>query len=217
MKVGECLIYQSSNLNKSYQFIGEYYVLAEHSEEELMNLNSSIGYALLLTLWINKQKKSSESRVEVLRRFIELMNEKNISKEEVKKLIDFAEILVTLPFEVKPQYEEIKKQKIKYMANIVVTPEREIAFQETINYLYSTRKTKEDLLNEGKKAGRLEGKRAGRLEGKRAGRLEGKRAGRLEGKREGKSQIAKSLKKQGVDFAIIVKATGLTIEEIKNL
>ena len=190
-------IYQPFQLNKSFQFIGEYYILAEHSEKELISLNTSIGYALLLTLWINKQKKSGETRVEVLKRFIELLSQKNISIDEIKKLIEIAEILVTLPKEVKPHYEEIKNQKIKYMANIVVTPEREIAFQETISYLYSTRKTKEDLIYEGK--------------------LEGEQLGLKKGEFQKACETAKKLKAKGMNIDFIQDVTGLSLDEIVNL
>ncbi|MCX8473458.1 MAG: hypothetical protein ORN85_07400, partial [Sediminibacterium sp.] len=64
-------IYQPFQHSKSFQFIGEYYVLAEHSEAELINSNSIIGYVLLLNLWINKQKKSGQSRIFVLKRYLE--------------------------------------------------------------------------------------------------------------------------------------------------
>ncbi len=194
-------LYQPFRLTKSYQFIGEYYVLAEHSEEELMNLDSCIGYALLLTLWINYQKQSGETRVQVLKRFIELLNEKNISKKELRNLINFAEILVTLPKEVKPQYEEIKTQKIKNMANIVVTPERLRAFQDSISYLYSTGKTKEDLLNEGK----------------RKGEQLGLQKGKLEGEFQKACETAEKLKAKGMNIDFIQDVTGLSLEEITKL
>ena len=206
-------IYQPFQLSKSFQFIGEYYVLAEHSEDELISLNSVIGYALLLTLWINKQKKSGESRVEVLKRFIELLSQKNISIDEIKKLIEIAEILVTLPKEVKPHYEEIKKQKIKYMANIVVTPEREIAFQDTISYLYSTRKTKEDLLNEGKLEGKLEGEQLGL----RRGKIEGEQVGLRKGEYQKALETAKKLRAKGMSFEFIQDVTDLSIDEIEKV
>ena len=143
-------IYQPFHFTKSYQFIGDYYVLAEHSEKELMYSNSIIGYVLLLNLWINNQKKSGDSRVQVLKRFMEFITLKNISKIELSKLFQFAEILVTLPEEQKEEYQEIKNQKINYMANIVVTPENELEVQETISYILSTRKTKTEILREGK-------------------------------------------------------------------
>ncbi len=202
-------IYQPFQLNKNYMITGEYFVLAEHSESELKNSKSIIGYALLLTKWINKQKQSGEKRVRVLKRFLEFLNSQNIAKEELEKLYQFAEILVTLPKEEKLEYAEIKQKQINYMANIVVTPENERAVQDSISYILSKRKSIKDILLEGK----YKGKREGRLEGKREGRLEGKREGRLEGKIE----IAKNLKAKGMSVDFIQDTTGLSFEEINKL
>ncbi|MCX8472306.1 MAG: Rpn family recombination-promoting nuclease/putative transposase [Sediminibacterium sp.] len=190
-------IYQPFQFSKSIHYIGEYYVLAEHSEEELMNSDSIIGYALLLTLWINKQKKHGGNRIYVLKRYIEFINSKKKSKNELAKLFQFVELLVTLPKELNEEYQQIKNQQINYMANIVVTPERERAFQETISYLISTKKTKEDILLEGK--------------------LEGERIGLQKGEFKKAYETAKSLKNQGVSIQIIAQATGLAIQEIQNL
>jgi predicted transposase/invertase (TIGR01784 family) len=64
-----------------------------------------------------------------------------------------------------------------------------------------------------KEEGKLEGILEGRLEGKLEGRLEGK----LEGKVEGKRETARNLLQLGVSIDIIIKATGLSEQEIVNL
>ena len=206
-------IYQPFKFTKSYQYIGEYYILADHSEDELMNSESIIGYALLLTMWINKQKKLGGSRIEVLKHYIDFLQSKDISKKELVKLFKFVEILVTLPEEINQEYQQIKNQKLNFMANIVVTPEREQAFQETIYYLLSTGKTKEDILLEGKLEGKLEGEQIGLYKGK----LEGEQIGLHKGEHQKARETAKKLKNLGVSIQIIATATGLSIDEIEKL
>ena len=59
----------------------------------------------------------------------------------------------------------------------------------------------------------VEGKRNGIIEGKKAGIQEGKKVAR----REEKLKIAKSLKLMGLKIEDIVKATGLSKNEIEKL
>ncbi|MCX8473579.1 MAG: hypothetical protein ORN85_08020 [Sediminibacterium sp.] len=79
------------------------------------------------------------------------------------------------------------------MANIVVTPESEQAFQETLSYLFSTRKTKADIL------------------------LEGKLEGKLEGEYQKARETAKKIKAKGMSLAFIQDVTSLSIDEIEKL
>ena len=83
---------------------------------------------------------------------------------------------------------------------------------------------KEVIMNIGtelRQQGILEGKRIGILEGKKIGILEGEKIGILEGKRigilEGKMETAKNLFSLGFSVEQIIKATGLTIEQINQL
>jgi len=48
-------------------------------------------------------------------------------------------------------------------------------------------------------------------------RKEGKIEGKIEGKNEEKIEAAKKMKNDGLDFSLISKYTGLTIEEIEKL
>lgn len=56
-----------------------------------------------------------------------------------------------------------------------------------------------------------------KLEGRMEGRMEGRTEGRIEGQKEGKIAIARNLKKMGLSIEMIIQATGLSTEEIKNL
>ena len=82
-------------------------------------------------------------------------------------------------------------------------------------------KMKEKYIVEGKRNGIIEGKKAGIQEGKkvgmRAGIIEGKKVGIESGRREEKLKIAKSLKLMGLKVEDIVRATGLSKNEIEKL
>ena len=51
----------------------------------------------------------------------------------------------------------------------------------------------------------------------RAGLEQGKAEGKIDGKREKQIEIAKKMKKEGLEIELISKMTELSIEEIKNL
>ncbi|MCP5048117.1 MAG: hypothetical protein GY940_13175 [bacterium] len=57
----------------------------------------------------------------------------------------------------------------------------------------------------------------GKKEGKVEGKVEGKIEGKIEGKKEQTVSIALELIKNGVDIAVISRATGLSIKEIERL
>ncbi len=70
---------------------------------------------------------------------------------------------------------------------------------------------------EGLEVGRAEGLEVGRAEGLEVGRAEGLEVGRAEGLAEGVMNTARNLKSMGVDAQTIIKATGLTKEQIDKL
>ena len=61
--------------------------------------------------------------------------------------------------------------------------------------------------------GKAEGISIGEARGKLEGKIEGKREGRL----EERQAIARNLKAQGLTLELIVRATGLTPEEVQAL
>jgi predicted transposase/invertase (TIGR01784 family) len=63
----------------------------------------------------------------------------------------------------------------------------------------------DEIMEKGIKKGKIEGK------------LEGKIEGKIEGKLEEKREVAKKLKDEGLDIALISRTTGLTEEEIEKL
>ena len=65
--------------------------------------------------------------------------------------------------------------------------------------------------------GIAKGKAAGFADGKAAGFADGKAIGFADGKVAGILEIARSLKKNGMDIHEISKITGLSLDELKNL
>ena len=66
-------------------------------------------------------------------------------------------------------------------------------------------------------AGWQEGKLEGKLEGKQEGKLEGKQEGIAEGSRRKALETAQNLRAMGLSIEDIVKATGLTVQDIEHL
>jgi predicted transposase/invertase (TIGR01784 family) len=72
-------------------------------------------------------------------------------------------------------------------------------------------------LAQGKAEGLAEGKAEGLAEGKAEGLAEGKAEGLAEGEAKRQAEIARNLKRLGVDHATIAQATGLSVAEIEKL
>ena len=72
-------------------------------------------------------------------------------------------------------------------------------------------------MEEGLDIGRKEGREEGRKEGRKEGREEGRKEGREEGEHNKAIQIATDMKKEGMDMALIVKMTKLSLEEIEKI
>ncbi|MCL2710476.1 MAG: hypothetical protein FWE95_06320, partial [Planctomycetaceae bacterium] len=68
---------------------------------------------------------------------------------------------------------------------------------------------------------KFEGRAMGLKEGERKGRAEGRAEGRKEGEQKGRAdekiEIARNMKKDGVDPSVIAKYTGLSPAEIEHL
>ena len=74
-----------------------------------------------------------------------------------------------------------------------------------------------DMEELGYKIGMEEGLDIGRKEGREEGRKEGRKEGREEGEHNKALQIATDMKKEGMDMALIVKMTKLSLEEIEKI
>ena len=119
---------------------------------------------------------------------------------------------------------KIKKLEVSIMQEAIKayqTVSNSAEFRELDRMLAKARHDEAQALAHAKEEGRVEGEKIGLVkgkeEGKREGRVEGKREGRVEGKREGTLAIAKNLLLINLPLDQIVKATGLTHEEVETL
>ncbi|MCQ2191373.1 MAG: Rpn family recombination-promoting nuclease/putative transposase [Paludibacteraceae bacterium] len=102
------------------------------------------------------------------------------------------------------------REKLKYIS---MTPEERQAYERHLDNV----RIQNDVINTAKNDGLAEGREEGREEGRAEGREEGRAEGREEGRIKEKYDNARNLKKLGVAFDIITKATGLSVEEIEKL
>ena len=98
------------------------------------------------------------------------------------------------------------REKLKYFS---MPPKERHAYDEHLNAIM----IQNDVLDSAK----LEGKMEGREEGREEGRAEGREEGREEGRAEAYLTVARNMKQLETPIDIIVKATGLTPEEIDAL
>ena len=114
------------------------------------------------------------------------------------------------------------REKLAYMS---MTEKERRAYEDYMVSVHAARDAWETAIDEAKADGWAEGIRRGRAEGLEKGRAEGLEKGRAEGLEEGRAEgelgkaldIARNLKSMGFSLADIVKATGLTEEEINKL
>lgn len=120
-----------------------------------------------------------------------------------------------------PGLEEAR-EKLKYYS---MTPKERMAYDEHLTAVMIQNDVIDSAKLEGRMEGRMEGKIEGRIEGLEEGKQEGKIEGRLEGKIEGikegiekeRFSNARKMKDKGLDYAMIVDITGLSIDQIANL
>lgn len=138
--------------------------------------------------------------------FLIRVNEFN--KVAITPLEEWIEYLKTgriRPDTTAPGLAEARQKLIYYN----MKPEERRAYDEHLSAIM----IQNDVLDSAKLEGRMEGRTEGRMEG----RIEGRTEGRIEGQKEGKIAIARNLKKMGLSIEMIIQATGLSTEEIKNL
>lgn len=104
-----------------------------------------------------------------------------------------------------PGLEEAR-QKLQYYS---MTSEERYAYDEHINAIM----IQNDVLDSVK----LEGREEGREEGRQEGHEEGLREGHEEGSKKEKQNIARKMKTDGLPVDMILKYSGLSVEEIEKL
>ena len=108
------------------------------------------------------------------------------------------EVLTRMPFEKRSFIFE-KLAKIAEVRKL--TKEEEFQYEKSLNAYRNTRTVYDTAVKKGLREGKEQGLKEGLVKGKEQGRIE----------------TARNLKELGVDIDTVVKATGLTREEIETL
>jgi predicted transposase/invertase (TIGR01784 family) len=158
--------------------------------------------------------------------FLIRVNEFNaVAKTPLEEWLDYLKNAHIKEDTTAPGLQEARK-KLQYLK--MDSEERKAYQRQMENYMYQDSvfaAAHLDGWTEGKAqgvaAGLEEGMAKGRAEGMAKGRAEGMAEGRAEGRAEGIAEAnletARKLKAIGVDFEVIAKGTGLTVEEISKL
>ncbi len=98
-----------------------------------------------------------------------------------------------------------------------MTIEQRLKIEESIMTENDIRNSIAEQIEDARAEAMIEGRAEGLAEGRIVGLAEGRIVGHAEGQTEEREKNARNLRELGVDLEIIAKATGLTIEEIRNL
>ena len=130
----------------------------------------------------------------------------NPNSREVQEIMEKNEKIKEAVIEVKKMSEDEKMRRLADLREKAILDEKEI---------YKTG------LHEGETIGIEKGKTIGLEKGKAIGFQNGKKSGKIEGKIEGetkaKSEIAIAMIKEKMSNEVIVRVTGLTVDEIEKL
>jgi len=91
--------------------------------------------------------------------------------------------------------------------------QEKISYEQSLKYYRDLTNVIDTAFDEGKAEGLAEGEARGEVKGKAEGLLEGE----ARGEAKAKLQLAKGMKAQGLDVAVIAKVTGLGEKVIKEL
>ena len=120
--------------------------------------------------------------------------------------------------EIKDEFSAKGLKEAKQKLDIMKLPDAERqAYERYLDDLHYQASMVQSSYGIGILEGRKEGRVAGREEGLAEGREEGRAAGREEGRAEDRRIMAKVLKDEGIETAIIAKTSGLSVEEIDRL
>ena len=93
------------------------------------------------------------------------------------------------------------------------SPDEKHKYEESLKYYRDLKNVVDTSFDEGK----AEGKAEGLAEGKAEGLAEGKAEGLAIGKQERNREIARDMKRKGLDLSIIADITGLSTPDIEQL
>ena len=142
--------------------------------------------------------------------FLIRVNEFNkVAVTPLEEWIEYLKTGTIRPDTTTPGLEEARQKLIYYNMNKA----DKLAYDRHLDALM----IQNDVLSTAKLEGLEEGREEGRVEGREEGRVEGREEGIMVGRQEEKIATARNLKSLNIPIAVIVQATGLSIDEIDRL
>ena len=127
----------------------------------------------------------------------------------LEEWIDYLKTGRIRPDTTAPGLKEARKKLVYYN----MTPKERQAYDEHLSAIM----IQNDVLDSAKLEGLIEGRMEGLLEGKIEGKIEGIQEGLEKGEKKKQVEIACNLKKMDLPTETIVRATGLSVEEIEQI
>ena len=146
--------------------------------------------------------------------FLIRVNEFNkVAVTPLEEWIEYLKTGTIRPDTTTPGLEEARQKLIYYNMNKA----DKLAYDRHLDALMIQNDVLSTAKLEGLEEGREEGRGEGREEGREEGRVEGREEGIMVGRQEEKIATARNLKSLNIPIAVIVQATGLSIDEIDRL
>lgn len=146
--------------------------------------------------------------------FLIRVNEFNkVAVTPLEEWIEYLKTGTIRPDTTTPGLEEARQKLIYYNMNKA----DKLAYDRHLDALMIQNDVLSTAKLEGLEEGREEGRVEGREEGREEGRVEGREEGIMVGRQEEKIATARNLKSLNIPIAVIVQATGLSIDEIDRL
>ncbi|TCP29424.1 putative transposase/invertase (TIGR01784 family) [Scopulibacillus darangshiensis] len=169
------------------------YKLLDQDENTLLLSENPFSLAVLAGIYMIKGKNNAVQRYQFKRRLLQLLlqgKENDYKRKEINALFYFIDFLLEIPLEMT---SDLLRD---------ITP---LIDKEAILMNQAMNSEPSPTLKEFLDMKRVEWKREGNLEGK------------IEGKIEGKKEMARAMFKEDIPFALILRITGLSKEELENI
>jgi predicted transposase YdaD len=182
-------VYHRSSHGTKLTYEYNVYKFLDQNEMELLKSNNPFSIAVLAANYANEAKKDDEKRYLFKRKLIKLILQKtDYPKEERRIYVSALLYFIDYLLQIPIELTQRLRNEI-------------ILSKEAIDLMYLDRENLPPTFGELK-----------RLE-----RKEGREEGRKEGIEKGKREMAQKLLKEGVDAQVIMRASGLTREEVEKL
>jgi len=211
----DTFVYEFMGTKVVYQF--NVYRVCKADEAELLADDNPMALAVLAAMYLNETKNDKELRYTFKRKLIELAYDRGWTDDEVDSMLQFIYLLVILPNNLEPLFENELRKKYDIMNT---TAKRKIPLIEDLmkkrkEEREKREKARQEGLQLGLQEGREEGLQVGRIEGREEGLQVGREEGLQEGRQRGKEEGFMEAKIEGAKKLLLM--TDLSVEQIAEI